>query len=413
MAATLLVLPITTTTTTSSTSPTSARTQALLDSFADLSPTQGLSPGADSPSFLSQPFTPSAVLGNTQSFRARQQLAKRRAAPPPPPDADDPTATSLANKARHRRRSASNPKFHSQPRSRRSSYTPLSALRSSFAPSPRSKDFGSEMAAASPATPSSYPPTPGLSPSATPFLEAEEQPRRRSSLRQPLVTEQTPSGIDSIKTPDAARRPHMRKAPPPEIFILNATPSAARLLELRLQRSPSTSSAHSGRSDWALSLGAFETLPIGYQLQPSPPTSPGVSPTTASFGLAASGPYGRARTTRLCSTSSLSLDRFQYSPPRTPLAGARRRSYTSPMRQAMPLRTAAPPCLEASGRAGQGNASKGPLPARDKEQVKREKERRKMAEQARPLPYAKKVEIEEFLGNLVRRIIIRMSLSNI
>lgn len=397
----------------SSTSLTSARTQALLDSFADLSPTQALTPGADSPFFLSQPFTPSAVLGNTQSFRARQQLANRRAASQPPLQTDDPTATSPANKVRRRRRPASNPKFHSQPRSRRSSYTPLSARRSSFAPSPRSTDFDSEMTSPSAsafATSSSYLPTPGLSPSSTTFLGAGDQPKRQSSLRQPLVAAHSAATFNLTATPDAARRPHPRKAPPTEIFILNATPSAARLLELRLQRSPSTSSAHSGRSDWALSLGAFETLPIGFQLQPSPPTSPGVSPTTVSFGPGApSGPYGRMRTSRLCSTSSLSLDRYQYSPPRTPLAGARRRSYTSPMRQAAPLRTVAvPPTSDAGRKSGQGNPSKRPPTAREKDQAKREKERRKMAEQARPLPYAKKVEIEEFLGNLVRAIAVHI-----
>lgn len=409
-----LISPRTTTTplpaAASLTSP-EARNQALLDSFADLSPTPDLTPGADSPSFLSQPFTPSAVLGNTQSFRARQQLAKCRAAPSPP-QANDPTTThsaSLGKKARHRRRSSSNPKFHSQPRSRRSSYTPLSARRSSFVPSPRSKDFSSEMASptlSSLATSSSFPPSPGLSSKSTCFLGADDRPQRRSSLCQSLIAHPPPAGVESDATPDAARRPHTRKAPPPEIIILNPTPSSARLLELRLQRSPSTSSAHSGRSDWALSLGAFETLPIGYQLQPSPPTSPGVSPTAVNFGSLASGPYGRPRTTRLYSTSSLSLDRYQYSPPRTPLAGARRRSYTSPMRQALPTRAAATTHnannAEAGDRIARDIASKRMLTAREKEQAKREKERRRMAEQARPLPYAKKVEIEEFLGNLVR-----------
>lgn len=74
------------------------------------------------------------------------------------------------------------------------------------------------------------------------------------------------------------------------------------------------------------------------------------------------------------------------------------------MRQAQ-LRAGA--SLPASPQLGAGKAvvEKGQqraLAARDKEQAKREKERRRIVEQARPLPYTKKVEIDEFLGNLVR-----------
>lgn len=41
------------------------------------------------------------------------------------------------------------------------------------------------------------------------------------------------------------------------------------------------------------------------------------------------------------------------------------------------------------------------MTAKEKKQAKREKGRRKRAEEARPLPYSKKVEIDEFFGTAV------------
>lgn len=41
------------------------------------------------------------------------------------------------------------------------------------------------------------------------------------------------------------------------------------------------------------------------------------------------------------------------------------------------------------------------MTAKEQKQAKREKDRRKRAEDARPLPYSKKVEIDEFFGMVV------------
>ena len=357
-------------------SPTSPFGDTLGNFTADIEPSttsytspaelnQPSSSTAGGPDFLDSPPSPSVL---PPPYASNNPFVKSSKHSRPTPLGYVPPPTPLASRRKHSivlspllTTSHSRPrrpsavvvhKFHVT-RPRQSSYTPSS--RTSFASfSPRQPSFSGHP----PRTPGSpyavFPPTPS-------YL-------RRTSM----TPSHTPTIITIFNEPLPAGQP---VSPP---------------------RSGSIS------SEFNLSLGAFETLPQAYQPQPSPPTSPNPSPITHAF------PPLSHRSSRRPSSATSSLDR-KGSYPRefgAPVSPARRKSGA------------------AAGGGGGGPTSPGSAPrkakaflgvpqspgapivkvkmsAAQREQAKRDRERRKRAEMMRPLPYAKKVEIDAFFGEVV------------
>lgn len=167
---------------------------------------------------------------------------------------------------------------------------------------------------------------------------------------------------------------------------------------------PASHRSSSVGSDLALSLGTFETLPPSFQLQPSPPCSPNPSPINPTFSpLGLSHASGVARSAYICSSSS-------HTPPRSPLSATSPNSPHDSKSKKGPTSPGSAPkkAKEILGVAGADRvrlkaSSSNKVSTAEIQAVKVAKGRRKQAELARPLPYAKKLEIDAFFGEVAVR----------
>lgn len=169
----------------------------------------------------------------------------------------------------------------------------------------------------------------------------------------------------------------------------STTPTTTIFNEPFILHSPSPSSPDPNRrsnsvsSEFALSLGTFETLPASFQPQPSPPTSPNPSPIAYAFP-----PLAHHSNPQQPHHTSPRKSSRPKTPPVSPGSAARK------AKQFFRVTT---PVSKQEDKSWKGE----PTSAAEAVQARKDKERRKKAEQARPLPYSKKLEIDAFFGEVV------------